>query len=74
MVVLSPLAVLLMCRQARQAQVHTGEVPLIGGPVIGLVVILGIVVFIPDPPWSAIIVAIMLIILGVIDDRQPVPP
>ena len=73
-VVLSPLAVLLnIVDKPGKHKVHTGEVPLIGGPVIGLVVILGILVFIPDPPWSAIIVAIMLIILGVIDDRQPVP-
>ena len=52
---------------------HKGEIPLIGGPVILLVLIIGILIFVPNPPWSGIMAAIMLVILGVVDDRQPVP-
>lgn len=52
---------------------HKGEVPLIGGPVIWLVVVTGILIFIPNPPWRGIMAGTMLVILGVVDDRQPVP-
>lgn len=52
---------------------HKGEIPLIGGPVIWLVVVIGLVVFAPNPPWAGIMAATMLVILGVVDDRQPVP-
>ena len=52
---------------------HKGEIPLIGGPVILLVLIIGILIFVPNPPWSGIMAGIMLVILGVVDDRQPVP-
>lgn len=52
---------------------HKGEIPLIGGPVIWLVMVTGFLIFIPNPPWSGIMAATMLVILGVVDDRQPVP-
>ena len=52
---------------------HKGEIPLIGGPVIWLVVVVGLLIFIPNPPWSGIMAATMLVILGMVDDRQPVP-
>ena len=52
---------------------HKGEIPLVGGPVIFLVVAMGLLIFIPNPPWSGIMAAAMLVILGVVDDRQPVP-
>ena len=51
---------------------HKGDIPLIGGPVIWLVVLIGIIAFIPNF-LSAIVAATMLVILGVIDDRQPIP-
>ena len=45
-VVLSPLAVFLnIVDRPDKHKIHTGDIPLIGGPVIGLVVILGIMVF-----------------------------
>jgi UDP-GlcNAc:undecaprenyl-phosphate GlcNAc-1-phosphate transferase len=52
---------------------HKGEIPLIGGPVIWLVLVVGLLIFIPNPPWSGIMAATMLVILGIVDDRQPVP-
>jgi UDP-GlcNAc:undecaprenyl-phosphate GlcNAc-1-phosphate transferase len=52
---------------------HKGEIPLIGGPVILLVVVIGLLFFIPNPPWAGIMAGTMLVILGVVDDRQPVP-
>ena len=52
---------------------HKGEIPLIGGPVIFLVVMIGLLIFVPNPPWSGIMAGAMLVILGVVDDRQPVP-
>jgi UDP-GlcNAc:undecaprenyl-phosphate GlcNAc-1-phosphate transferase len=52
---------------------HKGEIPLIGGPVIWLVVIIGLLFFTPNPPWAGIMAGTMLVILGVVDDRQPVP-
>ena len=52
---------------------HTGDVPLVGGPVIWLVSVLGVITFISDPPWTALIAATMLMILGIFDDRQPIP-
>lgn len=52
---------------------HKGEIPLVGGPVIFLVAAMGLLIFVPNPPWSGIMAAAMLVILGVVDDRQPVP-
>jgi UDP-GlcNAc:undecaprenyl-phosphate GlcNAc-1-phosphate transferase len=52
---------------------HKGDIPLIGGPVIWLVVCIGVILFIPNPPWSALAAATMLVILGMVDDRQPIP-
>ena len=71
-VVLSPLAVLLNIVDKPGKHGPYTEVPLIGGPVIGLVVILSILVFIPDPPWSDNSRDYANHI-RVIDDRQPVP-
>jgi UDP-GlcNAc:undecaprenyl-phosphate GlcNAc-1-phosphate transferase len=52
---------------------HKGEVPLIGGPVIWLVVMTGIIFVIPNPSWSIVFTGTMLVMLGIIDDRQPIP-
>ena len=71
---LRPLAIRLqLVDKPSGRKVHKGDVPLIGGPVIWLVVLIGILAFIDKPPWSAILAATMLVILGVVDDRQPVP-
>ena len=71
---LRPLAIRLqLVDKPSGRKTHKGDVPLIGGPVIWLVVLTGILAFIDNPPWSAILAATMLVILGVVDDRQPVP-
>ena len=71
---LRPLAIRLqLVDKPNDRKTHKGDIPLIGGPVIWLVVLVGMIVFIPNPPWSAIGAATMLVILGVVDDRQPIP-
>ena len=72
---LRPLAIRLqLVDKPSGRKTHKGDVPLIGGPVIWLVGgIDHILAFIDNPPWSAILAATMLVILGVIDDRQPIP-
>ena len=73
-VVLRPLAVRLqLVDRPTGRKTHKGEVPLIGGPVIWLVVVTGIIFVIPNPSWSFVFVGTMLVMLGVIDDRQPIP-
>ena len=70
---LRPLAIRLqLVDKPFGRKVHIGDVPLIGGPVIWLVLLIGILAFIDNPPWSAIWAATMLVILGVVDDRWPV--
>ncbi len=71
---LRPLAIRLqLVDKPNPRKAHKGDVPLIGGPVIWSVVLVGMIAFIPHPPWSAIGAATMLVILGVVDDRQPIP-
>lgn len=71
---LRPLAIRLqLVDKPSERKTHKGDIPLIGGPVIWLVVLLGILAFIDNPPWSAILAATMLVILGIADDRQPIP-
>ena len=71
---LRPLAIYLkLVDRPNSRKVHKGDIPLVGGPVILVVVLIGVLVFIKNPPWSALFAATMLVILGVIDDRQPVP-
>jgi len=71
---LRPLAIRLqLVDKPTDRKTHKGDIPLIGGPVIWLVILVGIIAFIPNPPWSAIAAATMLVILGVVDDRQPIP-
>ena len=71
---LRPLAIRLQLVDKPSARkTHMGDIPLIGGPVIWLVCGLGVIAFIPNPPWSALGAATMLVILGMIDDRQPIP-
>ena len=72
-VALRPLAIRLqLVDRPNDRKFHEGEVPLIGGPVIWLVVMLGVFTFVPDTPWSLIFASGMLVVLGVLDDRQPV--
>lgn len=52
---------------------HRGEIPLLGGPVIWLVVMTGIIFLIPNPSWSIVSTGTMLVLLGVYDDRHPIP-
>ena len=71
---LRPIAIYLkLVDRPNSRKVHKGDIPLVGGPVILVVVLIGVLVFIKNPPWSALFAATMLVILGVIDDRQPVP-
>jgi UDP-GlcNAc:undecaprenyl-phosphate GlcNAc-1-phosphate transferase len=73
-IALWPLAIRLqLVDKPSGRKVHEGDVPLIGGPVIWLVVFTGVILFIPIPPWSALAAATMLVILGMVDDRQPIP-
>lgn len=73
-VALRPLAIRLQLVDKPDARkTHKGEVPLIGGPVIWLVVMSGIFAFVPNTPWSLIFATALLVILGMFDDRQPVP-
>lgn len=72
-VALRPLAIRLqLVDRPDDRKFHEGEVPLIGGPVIWLVVMLGVLAFVPDTPWSLVFATAMLVILGILDDRQPV--
>ena len=71
---LRPLAIRLqLVDKPSERKTHKGEVPLIGGPVIWLVCGILIIALITNPPWSALAAATMLVILGVLDDRQPIP-
>ncbi len=71
---LRPLAIhLKLVDRPGDRKVHKGDIPLVGGPVIWVVVLFGVLIFIKNPPWSALFAATMLVVLGVIDDRQPVP-
>ena len=73
-VALRPLAIRLqLVDRPSGRKTHKGEVPLIGGPVIWLVVMTGIIFVIPNPSWSIVFVGTMLVMLGIIDDRQPIP-
>ena len=73
-VALRPLAIRLqLVDRPSGRKTHKGEVPLIGGPVIWLVVLAGIIFVIPNPSWSIVFVGTMLVMMGIFDDRQPVP-
>ncbi len=73
-VALRPLAIRLqLVDRPSGRKTHKGEIPLIGGPVIWLVVMTGIIFVIPNPSWSIVFVGTMLVMLGIIDDRQPIP-
>lgn len=72
-VALRPLAIRLqLVDKPSDRKLHHGEVPLLGGPVIWLVVMLGMFVFVPETPWTLVFATAMLVILGIIDDREPV--
>ena len=73
-VVLRPLAVRLqLVDRPTGRKTHKGEVPLLGGPVIWLVVMTGIIFLIPNPSWSIVSCGTMLVLLGAYDDRHPIP-
>jgi len=73
-IALRPLAIRLQLVDKPDARkTHKGDVPLLGGPVIWLVITAGIILLIPNPPWSIVLAATMLVIFGMVDDRQPVP-
>ena len=73
-VALRPLAIRLqLVDRPSGRKTHKGEVPLIGGPVIWLVVMTGIIFVIPNPSWNIVFAGTMLVMLGIIDDRQPIP-
>ena len=73
-VALRPLAIRLqLVDRPSGRKTHKGEVPLIGGPVIWLAVMTGIIFVIPNPSWSIVFAGTMLVMLGIVDDRQPIP-
>lgn len=73
-VALRPIAIRLkLVDKPAGRKMHQGEVPLIGGPVIWLVLTIGLVILTPSPPWSIISASTLLVILGMVDDRKPVP-
>ncbi len=72
-VALRPLAIKLqLVDKPDGRKTHKGEIPLIGGPVIWSVVTAGLIFAPVNPSWSTIFAAAMLVILGMVDDRQPV--
>ena len=73
-VALRPLAIRLqLVDRPSGRKTHQGEIPLLGGPVIWLVVMTGIIFLIPSPSWSIVFASTTLVLLGIIDDRQPIP-
>ncbi|MDA8776847.1 undecaprenyl/decaprenyl-phosphate alpha-N-acetylglucosaminyl 1-phosphate transferase [Alphaproteobacteria bacterium] len=73
-VALRPIAIRLkLVDKPAGRKTHKGEVPLIGGPVIWVVFTVGLLVLNSSPPWSIIAAAALLVILGIVDDRWPVP-
>lgn len=73
-IALRPLAIRLrLVDKPDGRKTHKGDIPLIGGPVIWLVVMIGVIFLIPNPPWSVVFAATMLVFLGMVDDRQPIP-
>ena len=73
-IALRPLAIRLqLVDRPNDRKTHRGEIPLLGGPVIWLVVMTGIIFVIPSPSWSIIFASTTMVLLGILDDRQPVP-
>ena len=51
-IALRPLAIRLqLVDKPDGRKTHKGDIPLIGGPVIWLVVMIGVIFLIPNPPW-----------------------
>lgn len=70
---LRPLAIRLqLVDKPGGHKTNKGEIPLIGGPVIWLVVTTGLIFTPTSLSLSIILAATMLVILGIVDDRQPV--
>ncbi len=73
-VILRPLAMALkLVDRPGERKHHDGHIPLIGGPVIWLVVVIGLLLSSYDIQFGALIGSTILIALGVIDDRLQVP-
>ena len=53
---------------------HDGDIPLIGGPVIWLIVTIGSIFSPANFLWQFALVGLALVILGAIDDRRPLSP
>jgi UDP-GlcNAc:undecaprenyl-phosphate GlcNAc-1-phosphate transferase len=51
---------------------HTGNIPLIGGPAIWLVIVIGNALVFPSLYASALLATSTLILMGIMDDRQPI--
>ena len=72
-VALRPMAIALrLVDKPDERKHHTGEVPLIGGPVIWLIVTFASI-FAPDGfPWGITLAGLALVLLGAFDDRRPI--
>ena len=53
---------------------HAGEVPLIGGPILWLIIAIGSIFSPAGFPWVFIILALGIVIIGGMDDRKPLSP
>ena len=56
-----------------QRKQHAGEIPLIGGPLILMITLLGSPLFSSDIPPGLFVAAILFVVLGVLDDKFDVP-
>ena len=71
--VLRPLATRLgLVDVPRGRKTHTGNIPLIGGPAIWLVIVVGNALFFPSLYASALLATGALVLIGLMDDRQPI--
>lgn len=74
-VALRPLAIRLKLVDAPgDRKHHRGEVPLIGGPVIWLIVVIAGIFGPGGFPWGIALAGLALVVLGMLDDRRPISP
>ena len=74
-VALRPMAIALrLVDTPNERKHHSGEVPLIGGPVIWLIVTFASIFSPAGFPWSIALAGAALVALGMLDDRRPLSP
>lgn len=74
-IALRPLAVRLgLVDRPDDRKTHVGEVPLIGGPILWLIITIGSIFAPAGFPWAFIILTLGIVTIGSIDDRKPLSP